>query len=105
MITCCDISPPMTLGNMRSLGVRSVSVWYAGRDCNHETELSVDGFSDDLPVPPFGPRLRCKRCGHLGANVRPNWLEYRASSFRRDLATTGNHNPIGLRYSKPARHR
>jgi hypothetical protein len=22
-----------------------------------------------------GPRLRCERCGHLGANARPNWNE------------------------------
>jgi len=28
-----------------------------------------------VPVPAFGPRLRCEICGHLGADVRPNWNE------------------------------
>lgn len=32
-------------------------------------------YPDDLPVPSFGPRLRCERCGHLSADARPNWNE------------------------------
>jgi hypothetical protein len=34
-----------------------------GRDC-------------DVPVPSFGPRMRCTKCGHLGATARPNWIEW-----------------------------
>jgi hypothetical protein len=37
--------------------------------------LDVAGYPDDVPVPAFGPRLRCEICGHLGADVRPNWNE------------------------------
>ena len=33
------------------------------------------GYPDDVPVPSFGPRLRCERGGHLGADARPNWNE------------------------------
>ena len=33
----------------------------------------VRGYPDDVPVPSFGPRLRCERCGQLGADAQPNW--------------------------------
>jgi hypothetical protein len=67
--------PAMTLGNMRANGVRTLAAWCLGRGCNHFRVLDVSGFGDDLPVPSFGPRLRCERCGHLGADARPNWNE------------------------------
>jgi hypothetical protein len=45
---------PMSLANMRQLGVRSlvVSCW----QCHHEAILSADPWPDDIPVPTFGPR-------------------------------------------------
>jgi hypothetical protein len=30
---------------------------------------------DDIPVPAFGPRMMCTRCGIIGADARPNWKE------------------------------
>jgi hypothetical protein len=30
---------------------------------------------DDAMVPSFGPRMRCSRCGKLGATAIPNWVE------------------------------
>ena len=65
----------MTLGNMRANGVRTLDVWCLGRTCNHRSVLDVSSFPDDVPVPSFGPRLRCERCGHLGADARPNWSD------------------------------
>jgi hypothetical protein len=64
---------PMTLGNMRQLGVRSldVSCWI----CHHEAILSADRWPDDIPVPTFGPRMVCTLCGIIGADARPNWKE------------------------------
>ena len=64
---------PMTLGNMRANGVRSldVSCWI----CHHRTILSADRWSDDVPVPMFGPRMVCTKCGTIGADARPNWKE------------------------------
>jgi hypothetical protein len=64
---------PMTLGNMRANGVRSldVSCW----QCHHRTILSAAPWSDDVPVPTFGPRMVCTRCGIVGADARPNWQE------------------------------
>jgi hypothetical protein len=40
--------PPMTLGNMRAHGVRSVELYCA---CGREERALVDGLSDDLEVP------------------------------------------------------
>jgi hypothetical protein len=37
--------PPMTLGNMRSLGVRSLAV--SCMLCHHAVRLDVDGHADD----------------------------------------------------------
>jgi hypothetical protein len=64
---------PMALGNMRARGVRSldVSCWL----CHHRAILSADPRSDHVPVPTFGPRMVCTRCGIIGADARPNWRD------------------------------
>jgi len=42
----------------------------------HPSRLSLSPWSTwNDTVPWFGPRLRCERCGHLGADARPNWNE------------------------------
>jgi hypothetical protein len=65
----------MTLGNMRANGVRALAVWCLGRGCDHHRVIEVERYGDDVPVPWLGPRLRCERCGHLGADARPDWNE------------------------------
>jgi len=65
----------MTLGNMRENGVGTLAAWCLGRGYNHYRVLDVSAYPDDLPVPSFGPRLRCEWCGHFGADARPNWNE------------------------------
>jgi hypothetical protein len=60
---------------MRANGERLHAAWCLGRGCNHFRVLDVSGYPDDLPVPSFSPRLRCERCGHLGADARPNWQD------------------------------
>jgi hypothetical protein len=65
----------MTLGNMRSLGPRSLDV--TCKKCGYQTKVNVDDHPDDTTVPSFGPRMRCSKCGHLGANVRPEWSQLR----------------------------
>jgi hypothetical protein len=64
---------PMTLGNMRANGVRSlaVSCW----NCHHQAVLTVERWPDRVPVPTFGPRMVCTCCGIIGADARPNWRE------------------------------
>jgi hypothetical protein len=67
----------MTLGNMRSLGVRSLDVRCAV--CHHEAVLPADGWPDAVPVRAFAPRMVCTRCGIIGADARPNWREMKAN--------------------------
>jgi hypothetical protein len=64
---------PMTLGNMRANGVRSLDVccWV----CHHRAIMSADPWPDHVAVPTFGPRMVCTKCGIIGADVRPNWQE------------------------------
>jgi hypothetical protein len=62
----------MTLGNMRTNGVRWLSV--SCFLCHHGAVLAVDRWPDDAPVPSFGPRMVCT-CGIVGADARPNWTE------------------------------
>ena len=63
---------PMTLGNMRRNGVRGLFV--TCQHCVHYAKVNVDAWPDDLAVS-FGPRMRCSKCGKLGAMVRSNWTE------------------------------
>jgi hypothetical protein len=68
---------PMTLGNMRVNGVRSLLVYCFA--CHHEAVLDVDDYPDEVPVPSFAPRMVCTRCGMIGADARPNWSERHTS--------------------------
>jgi hypothetical protein len=63
----------MDLANMRAHGVRSleVSCW----NCHHRAIKSADRWPDNVPVPWFGPRMVCTKCGIVGADARPNWQE------------------------------
>jgi hypothetical protein len=74
----------MTLANMRANGVHTLAVWCGGRGCHHHSVLDVSGYGDDLPVPSFGPRLRCERCGHLGCR--------RAAELERDAQARADHS-------------
>ena len=66
---------PMTLGNMRANGVRTLAVYCGAHGCNHSAILDVDHCPDDMPVPAFGPRMVCTICGAIGADARPNWQD------------------------------
>jgi hypothetical protein len=84
----------MTLGNMRTNGVRTRAVWCLGLGCDHHFILDVNGYPDDLPVPSFGPRLRCEVCGHCGADARPNWQERAEQSLFGPNKVAGEQGPI-----------
>jgi hypothetical protein len=68
--------PPMTLGNMRSLGVRSLAV--TCELCHHGAILGADLWPDAVLVRTFAPRMVCTSCGIIGADARPNWREMKA---------------------------
>ena len=64
--------PPMTLGNMRELGVRSLVV--TCDLCHHKAVMPVDRWPDTVLVRDFGPVV-CTSCGIVGPDARPNWRE------------------------------
>ena len=64
---------PMTLGNMRANGVRSLIVHCSNVQCRHEAIVNVDALPANAAVPVLGLRMRCDRCGRRGADVMPNW--------------------------------
>ena len=68
---------PMTLGNMRAKGVRSLIVYCSA--CPPIVVLNIDAYPESAPVPAFGPRMVCMGCGMIGADARPNWQERRGS--------------------------
>jgi hypothetical protein len=69
---------PMTIGNMRANGVRSLIVICTNVTCRHEAIVNVDGQSDAAFVPALSRLMRCQQCGQRGADVRPNWNERNA---------------------------
>lgn len=66
---------PMTLTNMRSLGVTSVSAECLRPRCGHEAVVDASGFPAQTAVPDVGLRLRCTKCGGRSVATRPEWTE------------------------------
>jgi hypothetical protein len=69
--------PPMTLGNMRHLGVRNLIASCLNPSCLHEGLVDVAKYADDTEVPWFANKIVCAKCGARGRHidVRPNWKE------------------------------
>ena len=66
---------PMTVGNLRQLGVRGLLLVCVDPKCHHETTMSVDDYPDAIELPSFAPRMTCSSCGGKRIAVRPNWKE------------------------------
>jgi hypothetical protein len=65
---------PMTLGNLRQIGVSGLIMTCVDPGCGHETTLGVDDYADEVEVPSFAARV-CSKCGGNRMDVRPNWKE------------------------------
>jgi hypothetical protein len=66
-------SVPRLAHDARQYARRSLAVYCL--QCHHRTVLAVDKWSDDVPVPSFGPRMVSTQCGTIGADARSNWAE------------------------------
>ena len=68
---------PMTLGNMRDLGVRNLLASCLNDACRHTAPIDVSKYPAESEVPSFRPRVVCAKCGGRGSkiDVRPNWKE------------------------------
>jgi len=64
---------PVTLGHIRGLGCRDLLVYCNSIACDHSVAMNADHMPDETPIQPLGTRMVCSRCGHRGADVRPDW--------------------------------
>jgi hypothetical protein len=68
---------PMTLGNMRLLGVQRLVTTCLNDACRHQGLIDVSTYPDDTEVPSFASKVVCAKCGarvgHI--DVRANWKE------------------------------
>ena len=69
--------PPMTLGNMRELGVQHLIAFCLNDACRHQALIDVSSYPAETEVPWFKNRVKCGKCGGRGnkIDVRPNWKE------------------------------
>jgi hypothetical protein len=73
--------PPMTLGDMRDLGVHHLIAFCLNDPCRHSALIDAAGYPDVIEVHSLGKRATCSKCGGKRVDVRPNWNE------RQDVAT------------------
>jgi len=68
---------PMTLGNMRQLGVHHLLTTCLSDACRHQGLIDVSKYPDDIEVPSFANKVVCAKCGARGRyiDVRPNLKE------------------------------
>jgi hypothetical protein len=68
--------PPVTLGDMRSHGVRRLLIYCSsGLYCHHSATVDADRWPDQTVLLDLDRRAVCTSCGIVGADVRPNWSE------------------------------
>jgi hypothetical protein len=58
--------PPMTLGNMRELGVQRLVASCLNDACRHTALIDVSGYSADTEILSFKGRAVCAKCGGRG---------------------------------------
>ena len=66
---------PITLGNMRQLGVHRLIAHCLTSSCRLSALMDVSKYADEVEVPWFRMRVKCGRCGSRNVDVRPNWKE------------------------------
>ena len=69
--------PPMTLGNMRGLGVQRLVAYCLNDACRHTALIDVSSYPADTAVPSFQRRAVCgsaaagaSTCGRIGKSGR-----------------------------------
>src|SRR5262245_52013460 len=68
---------PMTLGNMRDLGVQRLIASCLNDACRHVALIDVSSYPAETEIPYFKSRVVCAKCGSRRdkIDVRPNWKE------------------------------
>ena len=66
----------ITLGEMRSSGVRGLLIYCSDVKCSNWIRLSADAcapWPDDMRLSDLEKQFACKACGTKGADVRPDF--------------------------------
>lgn len=63
----------VTLGEMRTSGVRGLLIYCADYRCSHWIAISADRWPDNVRLSDLEARFACKACGKRDADVRPNF--------------------------------
>jgi hypothetical protein len=63
----------ITLGEMRSSGVRGLLVYCADYRCAHAVRISADRWPDQIRLSDLEALFVCQACGRRGADIRPDW--------------------------------
>ena len=64
----------MTLGEMRTLGVKRLIATCLKSACRHEVLMDVSYFPADTPISYFARKAKCSKCGGK-TDVQPNWKD------------------------------
>ena len=57
----------ITLGEMRSSGVRGLLIYCADYKCSHRIGISADQWADDIRLSDLEDKFTCTACGTRGA--------------------------------------
>jgi hypothetical protein len=73
-----ELTPPtrqqkITLGEMRSSGVRGLLVYCADYKCAHSVSIGADRWPDDIRLSDLESLFVCQACGQRGADIRPDF--------------------------------
>jgi hypothetical protein len=63
----------VTMGHIRAHGCRDLLIYCNSGRCHHGGAMNGDHLPDETAVRSLGARMVCTRCGHIGADVRPDW--------------------------------
>jgi len=63
----------ITLGEMRSSGVRGLLINCSDYHCSHSVAISAEQWPDQVRLSDLEPRFVCQACGLKGADVRPDF--------------------------------
>src|SRR5258705_13682487 len=89
-----ELPTKITLGEMRSSGVRGLLVYCADYKCCHLAKISGDRWPDDIRLSDLEPRFVCQACGKRGAIIRGDddsrESRHRCSSFSNALSSTAS---------------
>jgi len=65
-----------TVGRLKGHGVTHLLIFCGRPECRNESKVPIERFPDDTEILSIGPRMRCRRCGRKGADVRPDWIKH-----------------------------